>query len=407
MKVLTVENFYLFVIFCLPLYLIRVVLFGFPTNLLELLALTAIGVLVLRKDNFFQKKISELPKLFLFATTLLLLGFLLSIFSNNALWAGLGIFKGWFIVPIFFAFAVYAQIETRRDVERIFLSIYFSSAIVSLVSLGYKISGLTTFDNRLTAFYLSPNHLAMYLTPGVIFGIYFLMQSFLKEKLSNKTLLHLIILSILLSALYFSYSYGAWIALLLSLFFCLFFVDTTRKIFFLTSFCFVLILTVLFTLQKNTEKFSAMQNLSARSSFSSRQTIWKVSGLLIKENFMLGIGPGNFQSDYLSKQSLFEPYLDWAVPQPHNLFLAFWLQTGLLGFVGFLSLLFFIFQMLFTSLKNKKNIALAMPLFVFFLYTVLHGLIDTPYWKNDLSFLFWICTFLVISVFHGNLKKNL
>ncbi|EKE20273.1 MAG: hypothetical protein ACD_8C00029G0018 [uncultured bacterium] len=407
MRVLMFKNIFLFVIFCLPSYLIRVTFFGLPTNLLELFALAAIGVLLIKKGTIFLKKISSLPKLFLLATALLILGLLLSIFSNNSLWVGLGIFKGWFIVPILFSFAVYAQIESRHDIEKIFLSIYLSTAVVSLVSLGYKLIGLETFDHRLGAFYLSPNHLAMYLAPGAIFGIYFLIQSFLRESFSKKTFLHLALFSSFLFALYFTYSYGAWIALLLSLFFCLFFMGTTRKIFLWVSLCFVLILVMLFTFQKNTEKFSSLQNSSARSSFASRQIIWEVSGLLIKENFILGIGPGNFQAKYLSKQPLFEPYLEWAVPQPHNLFLAFWLQAGLFGFAGFVLLFFFIFQLLFQSFKNKKDIALAMPLFVFFLYTILHGLIDTPYWKNDLSFLFWICVSLVLSIFIKKLKHTL
>jgi O-antigen ligase len=93
--------------------------------------------------------------------------------------------------------------------------------------------------------------------------------------------------------------------------------------------------------------------------------------------------------------------LEWAVPQPHNIFLAFWLQAGLLGFAGFLMLLFFIFNALFRILQDKKNATLAAPLLGFFLYVVLHGLIDTTFWKNDLAFLFWVCAFLVLFL-HAN-----
>ncbi|KKQ00231.1 MAG: hypothetical protein US09_C0017G0018 [Candidatus Moranbacteria bacterium GW2011_GWD1_36_198] len=95
-------------------------------------------------------------------------------------------------------------------------------------------------------------------------------------------------------------------------------------------------------------------------------------------------------------QKYYPPYLEWAVPQPHNIFLAFWLQTGFLGFIGFLFLLLFTFTTLWQQLKNKKNTALTAPLLGFFIYSILHGLVDTIYWKNDLAFLFWICLFLVL-----------
>ena len=127
-----------------------------------------------------------------------------------------------------------------------------------------------------------------------------------------------------------------------------------------------------------------------RSSFSSRIMIWKSSIKILKDNWVVGIGPGNFQETYLQYQKYSPPYLEWAVPYPHNIFLAFWIQAGIIGLVGFLLL---ISSWFWKVLKNKKpqdeNLRCAVLGVMF--YILLHGLVDTTYFKNDLAVIFWLC----------------
>lgn len=395
-KLITLNNFVLLTIFCTPLYLIRVSFFGLPSNLFELLAIIGIILTLSTEKTFFLERLLKIPRLLLMGSMLLLLGILVSTFSNDNPLVGLGIFKGWFLIPMLFSFLLYTRIKSRSQLEQIFWSIYLSSAVVGLISLAYKIAGIVTYDNRLSAFYLSPNQLAMSLSPGVFFGFYFLLKPSAQQKIfTARNALHLVLIFALLLPLYYTYSYSAWFAVFITLSVILFSVNASKK-YLMSLFLFLIFsMLILVALQTNTEKFSSLSTFSSRSSLASRQTIWQVSKLIITENPVLGIGPGNFQLAYLSLQPKFTPYLEWAVPQPHNLFLAFWLQSGILGLVGFLSLLFLIFQGLWKTIKNKKDSALAAPLLGFFLYTILHGLLDTTYWKNDLSFLFWIAVFMV------------
>ncbi|KKQ53310.1 MAG: O-antigen polymerase [Parcubacteria group bacterium GW2011_GWD2_38_11] len=431
-KLLTPINIFLFVILCIPLYLIKVSVFGLPTNILELLALCATVLVFLQNKQALATKLRSAPTLFLFSSTLVILGVSSSMLFNDNQIAGLGILKGWFIIPMFFSFAVYTILKSDTDIKKIFASIYFSAAVVAAVAIFYKLFGITTYDNRLSAFYLSPNQLAMYLAPGIFFGLYFLLTAILQKDYFKKIFLHTTLLTMILISLYYTYSYAAWLAVLFSLAITLFVQlchsrgggnpDSTQiftilsskklaetntdlirnnkflgiKAIFIAVLFLLTCLPILFFSQINTEKFSTLTSLSQHSSLVSRITIWKVSTQLIKDNFIIGIGPGNFQPSYLAMQKYYPPYLEWAVPQPHNIFLAFWLQAGLIGFVGFLVLLFFIFKTLWKLLKNKKSAALAAPLFGFFVYTILHGLFDTTYWKNDLAFLFWICIFLIV-----------
>ena len=77
---------------------------------------------------------------------------------------------------------------------------------------------------------------------------------------------------------------------------------------------------------------------------------------MIEKNPLFGIGPGNFQNKYLEYQKYFPPYLEWSAPQPHNIFLAFWLESGLLGLAGFVIIAFCIFSAIIK--KRSKMIAI-------------------------------------------------
>ena len=124
---------------------------------------------------------------------------------------------------------------------------------------------------------------------------------------------------------------------------------------------------------------------------SSRMMIWKSSALMIKNNFIFGIGPGNFQNKYLEYQKYFPPYLEWAVPQSHNLYLAFWLQSGIIGLIGLIGLIStWLKKTIGEILKNQKNSALLAVSLGIVIYILLHGILDTTYWKNDLALIFWI-----------------
>ena len=395
-KTISLKNFFCLIILVLPLYLVCINIFGLPTNILELLAISAIIIFFAEKWSCLTKKIYTLPKTAFVAISLILIGALLSTLSGDSYASGFGILKSWFVVPILLSFAFYAYLDSEKSVEKIFVSIYFSSVFVGAVGIIYKIAGIVTYDNRLSAFYLSPNYLSMYLAPGIFFGLYFLIKSFQNRTINTTSVFHIISLIIIFIPFYFTYSYGAWLAVFLSLFVTAVFTTNKKRLLFLGLF--LMFIGTIFIFQTNTHKFSDL--FSERSSLSSRVMIWKASALMLKQHVFLGVGPGNFQLTYLSLQKYFPPYLEWAVPQPHNIFLAFWLQTGILGLSGFLLLMLFVIKKLLRIMKNKKDALLAAPLLCFFIYTLLHGLIDTPFWKNDLSFLFWICVFLTFFVYN-------
>lgn len=380
----------------MPLYLVHVNIFGLPTNVFEILAILAIGFWIAKNRKGFLNKSLRLPKLLIVSIVILLAGIILSLLFNNYSAAGLGILKSWFLIPIAFSYMLYVNLDSKPTIEKVFLSIYFSAVLVGLISIIYKILGIVTYDNRLESFYLSPNYLAMYLSSGIFFGCYFLIKNLKNNFCNYQFLAQIILLIIILVPLYYTYSYGSWLAVCAATLILIMILAKSRRL--VTMSILGIFFVVIFIFQINTPKFLALTHSPERSSFTSRMMIWDTSLMIIKQHPFLGIGPGNFQTVYLSLQKYFSPYLEWAVPEPHNIFLAFWIQAGILGLIGFLFLLFFVFRVILEILKNKTERLLLMPLLGFFLYTILHGLIDTTYWKNDLSFLFWVCIFTTIAI---------
>ena len=378
-----------------PLYLVKTTLFHLPTNLHEILMLFYIflSAFSVKKENVFR--IFNKNRIFWIGIFFLITGLIISMVFNNTYTASLGIIKGWFIIPIFFSLACINSIKNRRDIDAIFISLFLSISLISLISLIAFMVGLRTYDGRLQGFYNSPNYLAMFLAPGVF--IWFFMRQEKQLTLYGKFALDFCFVPIII-CIYLTYSYGSWIGILMSL---ILVIPMTKKYsskrFFLFSTLALFLFFIIF--QFNTEKFLSLTHVTERSSIASRLIIWRSAEKILSDNISLGIGSGNFQYKYLEYQKFFSPYLEWAVPHPHNLFLSTWLQSGIIGLLGFALINYWVFRNIFPVKKNSHpEMAFFGILTCYYCYIFIHGLIDTTYWKNDLSLVFWLYTFLLIKI---------
>jgi O-antigen ligase len=127
--------------------------------------------------------------------------------------------------------------------------------------------------------------------------------------------------------------------------------------------------------------------------------IWHSAIRMIRDSPFTGIGPGRFQSVYLEYQRFYPPYLEWAVPHPHNLFLALWLSSGIIGVSASIGLCVFLFRSL-REIPRKKERALMTALF---LGVFVSGLSDVPYFRAEFCFIFWLELALFSGIF---LKEN-
>lgn len=377
-------------VFSLPVYLVRFSIFGIPTNALDVLMLGTIasGLIFLEPSSWKLQELGSRRKI-MACFSLIFLGLLISTLVNKNYAVGFGIIKSWFVLPLLFSLIATTVVSEEKR-KNIYYAYYFSALTAAIISLGYYISGAVTFDGRLQGFFNSPNYLAMYLAPGIIIGAYF-WEKIYGEAKKVKIFYSLSFLSILIS-FYLTFSYAAWAAIILGL--AITAIIKNKKINRKMAAGGLIIIFILFISQQDTEKFSNVQS-SPRSSLASRVMIWQSATKILGDNIVFGIGPGNFQNKYLEYQKYFPPYLEWAVPHPHNLYLAFWLYGGMLSIAGFIALILFWFR---EVIKKEKNSLWAVS-FAIILYFLLHGLVDTTYFKNDLAVIFWLNFFMPLQIY--------
>jgi O-antigen ligase len=108
--------------------------------------------------------------------------------------------------------------------------------------------------------------------------------------------------------------------------------------------------------------------------------------LMIKEHPITGLGLGSFSRNYLAYASrLYSPPLETMILHPHNLFFQLAVSLGLLGAIGFVLIVIQWWHQLVRIPAPHIKASLAAGMIAI----LLHGLIDTTYFKNDLAAIFW------------------
>ena len=78
---------------------------------------------------------------------------------------------------------------------------------------------------------------------------------------------------------------------------------------------------------------------------------------------------------------------------PHNIIFNFWLEIGLAGLVAFGWLVVIFFKVGFQRGVTKDWLTLG--IMAAMVTIIVHGLVDVPYFKNDLAVLFWVMVALL------------
>lgn len=382
------------IVFLAPSYLIKSNIGFVPTTFLELSIYIVAAVALVR---YFWGNILELANPFITARyfnwviIVWLLAAALAVTASNDFRLSLGVFKGWWIDPIIFFYLLLAVIKTPGNWLKILNAFWASASLLAaygLIEYGLDL-GLQT-DGLLNSVYNPANYLAMYLVPAIFVGVA-LTWSLWPSKLAK---LNLFILLIDLWALFLTKSYGGFLGLTLGGAVFIWLVLQRQKKFRRKVFLFFLgILIVGGLVVSQQPKFQKLLSRDPRSSITTRQEIWQTSLILIKERPVIGWGLGNFQESYRShtRHITLTP-LEWFVVKAHNLYLNLWIEVGLLGLLTFL---YFIGRYLWLLIPDLKSDIFgrrvwASALVAITVATLAHGLVDTPYFKNDLSFVFFI-----------------
>lgn len=395
----------------LPLAQVKMLFWGIPLYLPEIALVVAAGFFLSRIFSHFRtERMSILPdKWAMIGGGIFFLGAALAFIVNPFSLTGLGMIKSWFLFPLLGAILVIFEAQDERKRNLFIVGWGLGLLATALGSLSFVLLGVMTYDQRLSGIYTSPNFLASFLAPAIFFLQYFFLYS------EKKTWIRFFVVGagfvLVASMLYATRSYGVWLALFISLAFFLFLQQTvliTKKNWLLATGV-LLVFAGFFLIEAPSDKWRALISFEERSSMASRLMIWQSAERIREDHWFFGIGVGRFQSVYLDYQRFFPPYLEWAVPEPHNLYMALLLSTGIIGFFGFCLLvgrfLFLGVRFLWHS-KEKEKRHLALTLLSILVFYLAYGLVDTPYFKNDLAFSFWFLLALGYSLFHPLFREK-
>jgi O-antigen ligase len=357
-----------------PTYLIRFVFFSVPVTFFEILIVVFVAMVTFKHfGREARKKIIRLGSLNIWIAVFLLAAGIGVVVSPEKLKA-LGMLKAFFLEPVLF---FYAMVILTDDAKKLIIPLKYlfvsSTAIAAfgitqyytMFLLPLRFWGYGPEMRRVVSVFEYPNALALYLAPIIAL---FLMLALQKQWLfSKKTTIFFI--SVQVIALFLTFSRGAWIALAAILLAYLFKTGVKK---FASAFILILTLTIVVSPVRQRLNFNDLSN-------NSRIQLMSAGLKKAAENPIFGNGLYGFRTTLL-EQNFKGEVLNF----PHNIFLNFWLETGLAGLISF-------FAVVFIALNKglKTGSVYAYSFIAFVGVVLLHGLVDVSYFKNDLSLLFW------------------
>ncbi|HPI67073.1 MAG TPA: O-antigen ligase family protein [bacterium] len=412
------------IVFTLPTYLIRFQLGPLPLTLLEGEILILFLVWLIKSLKY--KNISArggsasggktLNQLLvtnyqlLIPLILFLLSATVAIFISPNLREAAGIWKAYFIEPILF-FVIFIKTIKKEDLKFVFMFLCFNVLLLSLLAIYQKFTGAFIANSfwaeaatrRVTSVFPYPNALALYLAPIITVLIGLIVskcQSILglakrsgagKCQRKNITLLLYYFITFITGffAIYFTHSKGALIGILAGLLFYAIFFKPYRK-----YFIGILILIPLILYSFNPDlNLKGNATVAGGDSISTRLDMWEETWQMLKTKPILGAGLAGYQAAVapFHKKSYIEVYL-----YPHNIFFNFWSEIGLLGLLAFIGIIIYFYKLGCDALINNKNKTIIhnslfiIPVLTAMTTLLVHGLVDVPYFKNDLAILFWL-----------------
>jgi O-antigen ligase len=300
----------------------------------------------------------------------------------------LGIYRAYFLEAIACFYIAVDLLRTREDVVT-FLKIagtgcclmavgQIATFAISVANEPLDVSGAPAFLNT------SPNADAMFLEPPFAFAVAFaLFPSRPRERWVAAAAAALI-----LAALVTALSRGSFLAIAVLAAVLVLSQQSPRwrlRAVAATAIAGLLMLEIPFVNQRF---------LSLADSINNRESLWRQTFQMLAHNPILGAGISGYPV-------LVAPYRPPHQPihlYPHNIWLSTWSDVGLLGLVAFAVIFFGLLWRGWRALPHTTDInrpVLWGAVGALILYTV-HGMFDSPYWKNDLSVEFWLLAALQV-----------
>ncbi|MCL5435678.1 MAG: O-antigen ligase family protein [Patescibacteria group bacterium] len=386
----------------LPSYQIRFTVAGIPSTFLEWLILLLAVVTLMKSFRQFPIHRARLaavlhnfPLLAVFAGLLILAAAFAALVPPERLRA-LGIFKAYFLEGATFFLLCLIHLDTRQKTV-------FAIKALGVLVLGLSLFGVYQFftlyrlppawwgpgiePRRVVSLYTYPNAVSLLITPILAFFTSLLaLGDKVRTILPMRWLATVVVAGLVLLVL--TFSRGAWMGYLGAVIFLLLFTSYRKGLLAALGGSIVLLL---FLPQAQARILPAVTGTDPAG--LERFKLWRGAWEMIKASPVLGGGLMGFRDWY---GALRQSNTDEILNYPHNFFLNFWVETGILGLLAVLGLL------ADAARKAKalyiKNPAARGPVIATlaaWVALLIHGQLDVPFFKNDLAILFWFFLTLI------------
>jgi O-antigen ligase len=380
---------------CLPLYVVRWHYGPLPTTLLEtLILITVAGYAITLWTE--KRRPSRTP--YDIPIALWLVAGVLGIIAAPDHIKGLGIYRAYFIEAIAVFYIAVDLIRTRDQLRLLLLvggagSCVF--AIGQMVTFAAALAHHAVHVDAGPAFLnTSANDVALYLEPPLGFALG--LSIFLSDLRARLVALGCVLLFLL--AIVLSLSRAAYLSIAVLALFTVLSLPGWRLKAWAVAGLAVIALSVL-SLPFISERIGTLAHSSAL-----RQSIFTEALRMLSQRPIFGAGISGFPI----RVAPFRPTYEEIELYPHNLWLTTWSEVGLLGLISFAVIFFGLLWRGIRVLPRSAGLDKAVvwgSVAALALYFV-HGLFDSPYWKNDLSVEFWLIAALQVIAIRDGLNRR-
>ncbi len=362
--------------------------YGFyPTTLLEhAIAATLLAFVVESWRGGVRRFTWRTP--FSIPVLLLIVAGALSVFAAPSRLAALGLYRAYFLEPIAFAFVLIHVITSARRALVVLGGLGVAGIAVAAPNAVLVLEGLraNTYDVTQTppvVIYTTANALALFLGPSIAVAAGILLHASDRYARAGSA----VFLVVAGPAMLLTFSRGGYLAMAAV---AVGVALSHRRRWWLLAGAAVaggLVAAIPPVFHRIELEF---QNVNGSTFFgrAGRIELWKATLQMLREHPIFGAGLSGFADRIAPLWNANHPerFID-----PHNIVLNFWVETGVLGVIAMAWILVLAFRTAWQGSRSSDANwrAIEIGILLAMVAVVVHGLVDVPYFKNDLSLQFW------------------
>ncbi len=387
----------------LPAYLLRFELGLVPMTVLEIMLLTVIGVFAVRTvPQGLRQRTCPAYVPWRWLLLLWVLAGVVAVIISPDIRSALGLWKAYIIEPVLFFIVFVNIIKTPKQVRAVLWAL---GALVVLIGFGAMlqylgIAGIPAHYGdevppRATAMFPFPTAVGKFVGPllALFLGLFLTrrpVQAGSPSGAANQRLAQMWMIGVIgfgALGLILSVSRGAMLGVLVALIFISFF-SVWKKWIWLGLAGLVIVAFLIAPVRTNIIGVFQASDVST----DVRLVMWQGAWRIIEDNPVAGTGLASFPVVYEDyKEASHTEFF----PNPDQLILTLWIEMGLAG----LTLFMWLVVKFFTAGSNylRRN-PYVVGLFAAMIALLVHGMLDTPYFKNDLAVQWWILVGLLLVI---------